>query len=127
MPAQIKVKKVPGKNRGAFAARSFAKGDFIEQAPVIVIPAEEWKQMESTVLYNYVYAWGDDGEEAALPLGYGSIYNHSYTPNARYERKEEQQSVFFYAIKDIAEGEEVTINYNGIPECKDPVWFSVHP
>jgi SET domain-containing protein len=31
------------------------------------------------------------------------------------------------AIKDINEGEEITINYNGDPEKKDPLWFTEPP
>ena len=65
------------------------------------------------------------GEDKALALGYGSLYNHSYTPNARYFTNIENQSIDFYARKDIREGEEIMVNYNGDPEDQSPLWFEV--
>jgi SET domain-containing protein len=60
----------------------------------------------------------------AVALGYGSLYNHSYTPNARYD-DESPQIKIFTAIREIAAGEEITINYNGEPSDESPVWFKV--
>ena len=37
---------------------------------------------EEDDLYNYCFSWGDNYEHTAIALGYGSLYNHSYTPNA---------------------------------------------
>jgi len=117
------VMKNTGKyGRGIFAARNIKKGEYIEVAPVIVIPKTEWKQMRGRILSNYVFRWGDD---KALALGYGSLYNHSYAPNARYLTNIENQSIDFYAGEDIQEGEEITVNYNGDPKDQSPVWFEV--
>ena len=60
----------------------------------------------------------------ALALGYGSLYNHSYQPNARYDDESGQTKVFT-AIRDIEAGEEITVNYNGEPEDESPVGFEV--
>ena len=59
-----------------------------------------------------------------MALGYGSLYNHSYQPNARYDDGRGQTKIFM-AIRDIALGEEIVVNYNGEPDDKTPVWFKV--
>lgn len=117
------IMKNTGKyGRGIFAGRNIKKGEFIEEAPVIVIPKNEWKLMKKNILSNYVFRWGDD---KAVALGYGSLYNHSYTPNARYHTNIENQSIDFYAREDISEKEEITVNYNGDPKDQSPLWFDV--
>jgi SET domain-containing protein len=108
--------------RGIFANRNIKKGEFIEEAPVIVILKNEWKLMKKNILANYVFRWGED---KAVALGYGSLYNHSYTPNARYHTNIENRSIDFYAREDISEKEEITVNYNGDPEDQSPLWFDV--
>ncbi|WP_338449468.1 SET domain-containing protein [Niallia oryzisoli] len=108
--------------RGIFAARNIEKDEFIEVAPVIIIPKVEWKQMRESVLVNYIFRWDDD---KALALGYGSLYNHSYTPNVGYITNIENKSIDFYAREDIREGEELVVNYNGDPMDQSPLWFEV--
>jgi SET domain-containing protein len=108
--------------RGIFANRDIKKGEFIEEAPVIVVPEKEWKLMRKSILTNYVFRWDED---KAIALGYGSLYNHSYTPNARYYSNIENHSIDFYAREDIKENEEITVNYNGDPEDQSPLWFDV--
>jgi SET domain-containing protein len=121
----IYLARTKRKGKGVFAEQGFSKGDVIERAPVIVIPAEEWKYIEKTVLYHYVYSWGEDGEEMAMALGLGSCYNHSYTPNAEFDTLLDEEVIEFVAARDIAAGEEITINYNG-PGDDSPLWFKVH-
>ena len=116
----IEVKLVKGKGRGVFALKPIAKGEVVERVPVLVFAAEE--NDENPVLGHYVFAWGRG--TVALALGYGSLYNHSYRPNCRYDDVGRQTKVFT-AIRDIKEGEELTINYHGSPERNDPVEFEV--
>ncbi|WP_338472972.1 SET domain-containing protein [Niallia sp. XMNu-256] len=118
----IEVKGTGKYGRGIFALRDIKEGEFIEEAPVIVIPKEEWKKMKHSVLKNYVFWWE---ENKALALGFGSLYNHSYHPNAYYVTNIENQTIDFYAGKNIAKGEEIKINYNGDPEDQSPIWFDV--
>ncbi|MGX2961322.1 SET domain-containing protein [Peribacillus sp. JNUCC 23] len=108
--------------RGIFANRNIKNDELIEEAPVIVIPKKEWKVMRDSILLNYVFWWEED---KALALGYGSLYNHSYTPNAGYITNIKNQSIDFYARKDIHKGEEIMINYNGDPKDQSPLWFKV--
>ena len=118
----IIVKNTEKYGRGIFAIRNIKKGEFIEEAPVIVITIAEWKLMKKNILSNYVFRWGED---KALALGYGSLYNHSYTSNARYLTNIENQSIDFFAREDIQKGEEITVNYNGDPEDQASLWFEV--
>jgi Proteins containing SET domain len=118
----IIVKNTEKYGRGIFTLRNIKKGELIEEAHVIVIPITEWKRIRKSILSNYVFRWGED---KALALGYGSLYNHSYTPNARYITNLENQSIDFYARVDMQEGEEITVNYHGEPTDQSPLWFEV--
>ena len=90
---------------------------------MVVVPYSEREYLEKTVLDNYYYKWGGNLEDAALSLGYGSLYNHSYEPNAVYVKNIEEFVIDFVALRDIEEGEEITVNYNGRPDDKSPLWF----
>lgn len=68
---------------------------------------------------GYVFGWGEDS--TALALGYGSLYNHSYRPNA--ETLETADELVITALRDIQPGEEIFINYMGT--AQDGVWFDV--
>ena len=121
----ITVKDSPGKGRGVFAQRNFKEGEVIEICPVIVLPAEEIDALELTQLYSYYFAWGPESKDAAIALGYGSLYNHSYTPNARYYKDFDNSLIKYVCITDIQKDEEITISYNWDPEDKSPVWFDL--
>ncbi len=116
------VKKVKGKGRGVFARQAIRKGAVIERVPVVIIPIRElvggWK---NPVLQKYFYVWSDS--TVAVSLGYGSLYNHSYTPNADYEHGD--KVLLYRALRNIAEGDEITVNYNGSPKDRRPVGFDV--
>jgi hypothetical protein len=119
----IAVKRIKGKGRGVFARRLITKGEVIEKVPMIVMSAKEYEEeLSGSRLSNYCFAWGRN--QVALALGYGSIYNHSYKPNARYEDVGPQTKVFL-ALRVIESGEEITVNYNGKPQSRSAVWFKV--
>lgn len=120
----IRLGTVEGKGRGVFATKRIKPGQVIEVAPVIVLPPDEWYDVANTSLYNYSFRWGDDDDHAALALGFGSLYNHSYSPNAEYLRDEDERTIEFVAILPIAKDEEITVNYNGTGD-NTPVWFQV--
>ncbi len=117
----IVIKRVRGKGRGVFARRPIESGEVIETCPVLVLPAGSVEDV-SAAIGSYVFEWGRG--RLALALGYGSLYNHSYRPNARYVDLAERTKLFT-ALRDIATGEEITVNYNGEPEDQTPVGFEV--
>ena len=111
--------------RGIFATKNIKKGELFHEAPVIISPSDEYKNLKKTVFVEYVFWWGENLEECALALGYGSLFNHSFTPNALYKLNLTQKTIDFYAHTDIKANEEILINYNGDPEDKTSVWFDV--
>jgi SET domain-containing protein len=111
--------------RGIYAARDIKKGELLEQSPVFISSRTERKYLKMTVIFDYCFNWGENYEQTAIALGYGSIFNHSYTPNATFVNNLDNLTLDFYSIADIKEGEEITINYNGDPNDKSPLWFDV--
>lgn len=118
----VRVVPIVGKGRGVVAARRIARGELIERALVVVMPPHEVTRLDGTVLEHYVYDWAGG---LAVALGNGSIYNHSYTPNASYTRRLDLQALEYTALRDVEEGEEILINYNGDPNDRTPLWFTV--
>ncbi|MGG1660355.1 SET domain-containing protein [Brevibacillus sp. NRS-1366] len=108
-------------NRGVFATCNIAKGDLIHQAPVLPYLNEEHEHIEKTLLGDYAFEYG--ANHTAILLGYGMLFNHSYTPNATYDINFDNHTFDFYAYTDIVAGEEILINYNGDVDCDDPLWF----
>jgi len=115
----IEVKRIPNKGRGVFARCDISAGTVIETAPVLVVSEQD---METTELAGHCFLWSKG--KVGLPLGYGALYNHSYEPNAEYIDRAPQTKVY-RALRDIAGGEEITINYNGSPHDTSPVGFDV--
>jgi hypothetical protein len=113
------------KGRGVFARREISAGETIETSPVIVVPASQWSSIATTMFYDYIFEWGWDGEDGALAMGYGSFYNHSYAPNARYHRRIEDVAIDFVALRNIELSEEIVVNYNGHPDNLEPLWFPI--
>jgi uncharacterized protein len=119
----VMVRNIKGKDRGVFARRPIEEGEIIERVPVIVLPANEVGEYpRESGLGAYVYEWGRG--TVALALGYGSLYNHSYEPNALYEFPG-RRIMRFVALRTIAPREEITVNYNGKPSDRRPVWFDI--
>jgi SET domain-containing protein len=108
-----------------FASRKIYRGEMIERSPVIVIPGNQWETMDETILSNYVFDWGEKEEHAAVALGYVSIYNHSYTPNAELTECLDEYVIEVSALRDIDVGEEIFVNYNGDPADREKLWFTV--
>lgn len=116
----VETKKIPKKGRGVFAKTPIAAGTEIERVPLLIMDVES---IDESMLMDYVYTWTET--KVALALGYGSLYNHSYEPNAQYLDEDSKKTKVFVAIKDIKKGEEITINYNADPDAKDDVGFPV--
>lgn len=112
------------RGRGVFAARHIRTGETIELAPVLVLDEHDTQVVKHTTLYNYFFQWGKG--KTALVLGFGSMYNHSHTPNAKHIREFESLQMRFEALADIAPDAEIFVNYLGDYEgrLKDKsLWF----
>lgn len=105
------IRVVPGMGRGVFAGRPFRKGEVIEVCPVIPLPRRQTLKCVAELLDRYVFQWPQRGYPAAVVLGYGSLYNHSHEPNARYAPRKGSDEMIFRAARDIAVGEQILVNY----------------
>jgi hypothetical protein len=104
----------------------------IDISPVLILPTHE---SEGTTLAHYTYTWPADGDvivphertselpgssttppeakvsRQALALGLGSMFNHMRRPNVGWERDISRQSIRYYTLRDVEEGEELCISY----------------
>ena len=125
MRKTVIVRRTAKKGLGVFALKDFKKGEIIESAPVLIFDTKGRKTLEKTLLSHYIYPWRST-RGAALVLGYGSVYNHSYSPNADWKQNFKTKCMVYRAIKPIKKGEEVLVNYNGEPDDKNEIdWFEV--
>lgn len=109
--------------RGVFTAAPIPAGALIEICPMIIMPESHRRHLDQTGLYDYYFIWGEKEDECAIALGYGSLFNHDYGPNAEYIPDFDNNTLDFYALRDIGAGEEITVNYNGDPEDQSEIWF----
>lgn len=113
---------IAGAGRGVFAKEAIKEGELIEACPVVALEdRKDRDRLRKTGLVNYYFLWGEKRDHAAICLGWGAVYNHSFSPNARFEKHLEDNRMDFHAIRDIAEGEEIVVNYNGDPRNTSPL------
>lgn len=125
LKVELSVRITPYTGRGVFAEQDIPKDTIVERAHVIYISEDQIPHLEKTTFDNYCFFWDRSNPEKtlALALGYGSLYNHSYAPNAIFNCNFEKQTIDFIAYREIKQGEEICINYNGDPESQEPLWF----
>lgn len=116
---------LPSENRGSgvFTSQFIHSGTIIEIAPVIVMEAADRVFLDQTLLHDYIFEWGTGKNQICMALGYVPIYNHSYKSNCIYEMDYENNTINIIAIRDVEQGEELFINYNGDWDDAKPVWF----
>lgn len=120
----INKSSIPNAGRGVYAACDIKKNEIIEKCPVIEIPKHDLANLNESILITYFYFF--DKNNAKVVLGFGSIYNHSYQPNAKYKNNPKDKTIDFIALKDIKKDVEITVNYNsGNLKSKNPLWFEL--
>ncbi len=125
MHLPFELKRTPRKGLGIYATEDIQKGDIIEKAPVLPMTPTERKHAGKTILNHYMYPWRST-RSACIAFGYGSIYNHSFTPNADWKQNFKTKSMVYTALREIKKGEEITVNYNGEPDDMTPIqWFDL--
>jgi len=122
MLTSIRISKEKG--RGIFANKKIRSGTVIEVCPILILPRNDWKYLEKTLLSHYVFNWA--GGSKALALGNGSLYNHSKKPNCKaiwVKIKKNTYCFEYTASRSIRKGEEICIDYgyrpNGYSEKLD--------
>jgi SET domain-containing protein len=125
----ISKSKIPNADRGVFASNDIKKGEIIERCPIIEVSKNDTSNLKESILVTYFFYFGKNKEQVAIALGFGSIYNHSYKPNATYKIKRKEKIIDFIAIDDIKKNDEITFNYSNCGNLKkgkkNPLWFEV--
>ncbi|MEZ5045487.1 MAG: SET domain-containing protein-lysine N-methyltransferase [Chitinophagaceae bacterium] len=111
------------KGWGIYTSKAIAANTIIESSPIILISIDDKKKLLETILYNYVFDW--EHEQAAIGMGFLSIYNHACPSNCEYFQDYKQRIMHIKSIRDIAAHEEITINYQGDYANDKPVWFEL--
>lgn len=120
----IDKSKIVNAGRGVFAGRDIKKGETIESCPIIEISKDNTSSLGESILVTYFFYFGKNKERSGIALGFGSIYNHSYTPNAKFVIKSQKKLIEFIALKDIKKDTEITFNYKGTgSSTNSPLWF----
>lgn len=117
------IRKTESKGRGVFTKEKIPANTLIEEAPVIAMSAEDRVNIDKTLLHDYIFAWGKNEDECCMALGFIPIYNHSYQSNCEYFMDFEEEIIQVKTVREIAAGEELTINYNGDWNDRKPIWF----
>ena len=120
------IAETANKGRGVFTKKAIKANTVIETAPVIVMTAEDRKNLDKTLLHDYIFEWQPQGENmCCMALGWIPIYNHSYRSNCEYFMDYDAAEMYIQAMRDIEADEELTINYNGNWDDETKVWFDV--
>lgn len=109
--------------RGVFTSEDIKAGTVVEISPVIVMGESARPLLDQTLLHDYIFEWGHDHTQCAMALGYVALYNHSGHSNCEYEMDYDEGTISVLAVRDIAAGEELFVNYNGNWNDDRPVWF----
>ena len=117
------------KGRGVFAARAHLEGETVETCPVVLFSATfaEVPEEVRKLLFNWGALSRTVSDSHCLALGYGSMYNHDNPANMRYEGDAATNVLHFVAIRPIAQGEELTVNYSaegGGHQSPENDWFT---
>ena len=111
------------RGRGVFASEKIPAETIIEISPVLVMSAKDRKQVEKTMLFDYIFEWGVGEKQVCIALGYLSLYNHAYNANCIYEMDYDHNLITIKTVRAIKKGEELFINYNAVADDSSPIWF----
>ena len=118
----ISKSRILNAGRGVYARRDIKKNEIIEKCPFIDIPQYDMVNLAESILVTYFYYFGKNKQKLLLALGFGSIYNHTYKPNAIYKIKYKEGTIDFIALKEIKKGDEITVNYSHTnPKTSSPL------
>jgi len=121
---KIGIKKSPIHGWGVFALEDIEIGDLIEEC--LYVPIETYNEGDILTHYSFPYPRvvveiKDSNKKIdkliqVVVLGYGSLYNHSLTPNVDYITNTELGLFEFISFKKIKKGEELIIKYHNNPD-----------
>lgn len=107
-PRKILVRESSGRGLGCFATEKILEKEIFEECYLI--------SASDSVYQDYYFRYPkNSNKDIVIPLGFGSIYNHSDQPNANWKDdfSREYRIFQFYALRDILPGEEIFTYYGG--------------
>ncbi len=118
VPTKIKIQKSNLHNQGVFASKDILEGEIVEICPLLQLGWRSQYQSDP-IIKNYMWVnkscnCKDCKIHSAItymPMGYGSLYNHSNEPNVSVTINWTEQTATFKAIKTILVEEELLIKY----------------
>lgn len=116
--SKIEVRKSRVHGYGVFAKEAIEPGEFIEHCKLLRLSLRAKYQTDS-VIKDYVWGGGNcncaecrkHGVYQYLALGFGSIYNHSDTPNTKQVHDFNGQTLSVSARQRIEKDEEIFLTY----------------
>jgi hypothetical protein len=121
----LEPRAVPGKGRGVFARHPFAAGSLLLLCPTIELTPADCAEVDRTAaLHKHYFTHPEIDGGGLLALGLLTLANHSPDPNADWDYRADAGLgwvIGLTALRDLAAGEEVTIDYN----CA--LWFDPTP
>jgi SET domain-containing protein len=99
---------------GVFAAADIPAHATLEECHHLKISSDDCRG----IIDDYVFGLEPDEDEeddaaeyCSLPLGWGSIYNHSDDPNTGYRHDADRDLIVFHTVKRVKAGEQLFVNY----------------
>ncbi|HSO59734.1 MAG TPA: SET domain-containing protein-lysine N-methyltransferase [Desulfobacterales bacterium] len=117
IPYRVVLKISPIHGKGCYAGEPIPRGAFIIEYSGELIEAEEAYRREADPSRTGIYTFWADDDWAIDGYREGNdarFINHCCTPNCDYRITDRR--VLIHAAHDIAEGEELTIDYSFSPE-----------
>ncbi len=106
MDPRFEIRESPGMGWGLFALQDLHKGDFILEYTGAKIPTKVADKSGSKYLFELDEEWTIDGVGMD---NHARWINHACVPNV--EANIEDGKINIHALRDIFEGEELTIDY----------------
>lgn len=119
-PQKIYVKNSPVHGLGVFASEKINKDEIFEVCPILSLPMKFGETSHLFIDYRFNWPSGtSDWEEQVISLGFGSLYNHSESPNSYWFSDNETRTFKFVASCDIEPEEEIFVWYGDVNYWND--------
>ena len=121
----VRARKSSIHGMGLFATETIAMGSLIERAPLIICDTYSFRCLDDImgirhILSDYPFKW--NRSQSAIALGYGSLINHSTSPNALFKFNYDYPAIEYYARRTISADEEIVMQY--VPDYNlNKLWF----
>lgn len=108
--------QITGKGRSVFTSETIVEDRIFLCENLIILSPKDTRLARTTHLNDYLFDFPGENihrcTRSAIALGLASLINHSDTPNAAWETDAISQTIYFYALRQIEIGEEITHNYH---------------